>query len=83
MMTFEFLIKESFSYCGIMPFLVALICVLINRLAGRTEEPCPTWKDKLQMAFIYFLCLFINIFVIWLLMMYQEVWFIDHYGIKL
>ena len=81
-MTLEDLIRESYYYWGIMAFLVALICVLINRLAGRTEDKCPTWKDKLQMAFIYFMCIFTNMFMIWLLMMAQEAWLIDHWGIK-
>jgi hypothetical protein len=49
-MTLEYLVNESYCYCWILAFVVALCCVLINRLAGRTEDPCPTWKDKIQMA---------------------------------
>ena len=42
----------------IIPILTALICVFTTRLMGRKEESCPTWKDKLQMTFIYFACWF-------------------------
>ena len=34
------------------------------------------------MTFIYFMCIFTNMFMIWLLMMAQEAWLIDHWGIK-
>ena len=82
-MTLEYLIKESFYYCWIMPFIVACCCVLINRLAGRQEDSCPTWKDKLKMGFIYLFCIFANMFVIWLLMMEQEAWLALHWNIKI
>ena len=82
MITLEYLVKESYYYCWIMPFMVACCCVLFNRLASRKEESCPTWKDKLQMGFIYFACLFANMFFIWLLMLAQEAWLIEHWGIK-
>jgi len=82
-MTLEYLVNESYCYCWILAFVVALCCVLINRLAGRTEDPCPTWKDKIQMGFIYFMCIFTNIFLIWLLMMAQEAWLIQHFNINI
>ena len=82
-MTLEYLVRESYYYWGIMPFIVACCCVLINRLAGRKEDSCPTWKDKLQMGFIYFFCIFANMFVIWLLMLAQEVWLAQHWNIKI
>lgn len=82
-MTLEYLIKDSFYYCWVMSFIVACFCVLFNRLAGRKEESCPTWKDKLQMGFIYFFCIFANMFVIWLLMMAQEAWLAQHWNIKI
>lgn len=82
-MTLEYLVRESYYWDWIMAFLVASCCVLFNRLAGRKEESCPTWKDKLQMSLIYLACLFANMFFIWLLMMAQEAWLIERWGIKL
>jgi len=83
MITLEYLINESYYYWGIMPFLTACCCVLINRLALRQEDSCPTQKDKLQMGFIYFACVFVNMFFIWLLMLAQEAWLAQHWNINI
>lgn len=82
-MTLEYLVSESYCYCWTIAIMVAFCCVLINRLAGRTEQSCPTWQDKMKMAIIYFMCIFTNVFLIWLLMMAQEAWFIQHFNINI
>ena len=58
----------------IIPILTALICVFTTRLMGRKEESCPTWKDKLQMIFIYFACWFCCQVVIYLAMIAEYVY---------
>lgn len=73
-MTLENLVSDSFTYNWLMPIMVAVLCVFTNRLNGRTENSCPTWKDKFQLGFIYMMCLFMNLFFIWLLLMFQESW---------
>ena len=82
-MTLEYLVTENYLDCWIMLFIVACCCVLVNRLAGRTEEICPTWKDKMKMAFIYFMCIFTNMFFIWLIMIAQKAWLIQHWNINI
>lgn len=77
------LIYFDWYYMLVMPTLVSILCVLTNRLSGRKEEPCPTWKDKFQMFFIYFMCWFMNMFFIWLLMLANEAWLINKWGVKL
>lgn len=77
------LVYYDWYYMLVMPTLVSILCVLTNRLSGRKEEPCPTWKDKLQMFFIYFMCWFMNMFFIWLLMLSNEVWLMNKWGVKL
>ena len=67
------LIHNNLYYTVLMPALVLILCVVTNRLNGRTENACPTWKDKLNMFGIYFACWFINMFFIWLLMLANEV----------
>ena len=76
------LIYYDWYYMLLMPFLVSILCVLTNRLFGRKEESCPTWKDKWQMIFIYCMCLFMNMFFIWLLMLSNECWLMHHWGIS-
>lgn len=80
-MKIEDLIYFDWYYMLVMPTLVSILCVFTNRLAGRKEEPCPRWQDKLQMFFIYFMCWFMNMFFIWLLMLSNEAWLIHHWGI--
>ena len=77
------LIHSNLYYTILMPALVSILCVVTNRLNGRTENACPTWKDKLNMFGIYFACWFINMFFIWLLMLANEVWLAEHWGVKL
>lgn len=82
-MKIEDLVYYDWYYMFFMPLVVAILCVLTNRLAGRKEDPCPTWNDKWQMIFIYFMCLFMNMFFIWLLMLSNEVWLAHKWGVTL
>ena len=66
----------------IIPILTALICVFTTRLMGRKEESCPTWKDKLLMALIYFACWFCCQVVIYLAMAAEYAYLTDNNSFK-
>ena len=76
------LVYCDWGYMVFIPFLASILCVITNRLFCREEDPCPTWKDKLQMIFIYGMCIFMNMFFIWLLMLHNECWLMQHWGIS-
>ncbi|MBP3732485.1 MAG: hypothetical protein J6I84_04490 [Bacilli bacterium] len=65
-----------------MPGIVSLLCVLMVRLMGRTEEKCPTLSDKLQMGFIYLLCWASVFLVLLLFMAEQEAYMLHKLGIQ-
>ena len=77
------LIHSNLYYAILTTALVSILCVVTNRLNGRTEDACPTWKDKLNMFGIYFACWLINMFFIWLLILANEVRLVEHLGVKL
>lgn len=72
---------KGYLLMNIMPVIVALSCVCINRSVGRKEDLCPTVKDKLQMGFLYFMCFSVNLFLILLLMLAEEAWLKLHWNI--
>ena len=77
------LIHSNLYYAILTTALVSILCVVTNRLNGRSEDACPTWKDKLNMFGIYFTCWLINMFFIWLLILANEVRLVEHLGVKL
>lgn len=77
------LIHNNLYYTILTTALVSILCVVTNRLFGRTEDDCPTWKDKLNMFGIYFTCWCINMFFILLLILANKVRLVEHLGIKL
>jgi len=77
------LIHSNLYYTIFTTALVSILCVVTNRLNGRSEDDCTTWKDKLNMFGIYFACWCINMFFILLLILSNELRLIEHLGIKL
>lgn len=76
------LVRSEYCYWLFFPLVLAINCVFINRLAGRKEDKCPTWKDKLQMGFIYFMCILANMFVAFICMIGQKAWLILHWNLN-
>ena len=77
------LVYSDWFYMFFQPAIVALLCTIVVRLFGRTEDKCPTWKDKFNMILIYFSCWFCCLFFIWLLMLANETWLAEYWNVDL